>query len=145
MKMSSKELDNLVNAGMLKAEPPDQAEFNGLFRSGVVRLTDSKVAGLSTDSRFSLAYDAAHSFALAAMRWHGYRPSNKRFIVFQALPHTLGVSPNVWRVLDKCHGKRNLADYEGMFEVDDQLLKDLVAATETIAALTGKLGPVKSS
>lgn len=142
--MSSKELDNLVDTGMLKVEPPDQAEFNGSFRSGVTRLADSKVVALSTDSRFSLAYDAAHSFALAAMRWHGYRPSKKRFIVFQALPHTLGVSPNVWRILDKCHSKRNLADYEGMSDVDEQLLKNLVAATETIAALTGKLGPVKS-
>jgi hypothetical protein len=97
---------------------------------------------LSADSRFSLAYDAAHCFALAAMRWHGYRPDNKRFIVFQALQHTLGVGPQVWRVLDKCHAKRNLADYEGSFDVDEQLLKELVAATETIAARVGRLGPL---
>lgn len=140
--MSFKELDNLVGTGLLKREPPDQTEFDGLFRSGVARLTDSKIPGLSADSRFSLAYDAAHAFALAAMRWHGYRPDNKRFIVFQALQHTLGVGPAVWRVLDKCHGARNLADYEGSFAVDEQLLKDLGAATETIAALVSKLGPV---
>jgi hypothetical protein len=46
-------------------------------------------------------------------------------------------------VLDNCHGKRNLADYQGAFEVDAQLLKELVAATETISALVGKLGPVR--
>jgi hypothetical protein len=143
--MSSKELDNLVSVGMLKVEPPDQGEFDGLFRSGVARLADSKIAGLSDDSKFSLAYDAAHSFALAAMRWHGYRPSNKRFVVFQALQHTLGVPPKIWRVLDNCHGKRNLADYQGAFEVDAQLLKDLVGAAETVAALVGKLGPVKGT
>jgi hypothetical protein len=143
--MTSKELDNLVRAALLKTEPPDQAEFDGLFRSGVSRLADSKIAGLSADSQFSLAYDAAHALSLAALRWHGYRPDNKRYIVFQALQHTLGVGPGVWRVLDKCHGKRNRADYEGAFEVDAQLLKDLMAAAETIAALVGKLGPIKGT
>jgi hypothetical protein len=46
---------------------------------------------------------------------------------------------------DNCHGKRNMADYQGAFEVDAQLLKDLVAATETISALAGKLGPVRGT
>lgn len=141
--MSSKELNNLADSGLLKVEPPDQGEFDGLFRSGVARLADSRIAGLSADSRFSLAYDAAHSLALAAMRWHGFRPDNKRFVVFQALPHTLGVGPSVGRVLDACHRKRNLADYEGIFDVDEQLLKDLMAAADTVAALVGKLGPVR--
>jgi hypothetical protein len=121
MSVSSKELDNLVEAKLLKAEPSDQAEFDGLFRSGVARLADSKIAGLSIDSRFSLAYDAAHSFALAAMRWHGYRPSNKRFVVFQALQHTLGIprrksgecstivtANEIWRII-KAHLKSMLS------------------------------------
>lgn len=78
-------LDSLVKAGLLKNEPPDQAEFDGLLKSGSIRLRDAGTTGLSSDSRFDLAYNAAHALALAALRWHGYRPDNRRYIVFQAL------------------------------------------------------------
>ena len=62
-------LQNLVKIGKLKAEPPDQAEFDGLVRSAGRKLPDARNPGLSPDSRFILAYDAAHSLALAALRW----------------------------------------------------------------------------
>ena len=48
-------------------------------------------------SSFDLAYNAAHALCLAALRWHGWRSTN-RFIVFQLLPHTLGLGPEVWRI-----------------------------------------------
>ena len=32
----------------------------------------------------------------------------------------------------KCHEKRNLAEYEGHIEIEDQLLKDLINATQTL-------------
>jgi hypothetical protein len=136
-----KELDNLVRGELLKAEPADQKEFDGLLTSGGKRLADAKVKGLSIDGQFSLAYDAAHAFSLAAMRWHGYRPA-KRYAVFQALQHTLGLPPAIWRVLDKCHGLRNQAEYEGHFQVDKQLLADLLAATDAVQAAVAKLGPI---
>jgi hypothetical protein len=140
--MSSKELDNLVERGLLKREPGDQQEFNGLAASGRKRLTDAKKIGLSAESRFDLAYNAAHAFALTAMRWHGYRPDNKRYIVFQALGHTLGIKPEIRRVLDNCHGRRNTFEYDGTFNVDRQLLADLVAAAELLESAVGGLGPV---
>ena len=77
---------------VLKAEPPDRKEFEGLKRSGQARLHDAKNTSLSLESRFDLAYNAAHSLCLAALRWHGYRPS-QRYIVFQLLPHTLQLGP----------------------------------------------------
>src|SRR5439155_22182902 len=115
--MTSKELANLADLGLLKAEPPDQREFKGLVDSGRKRLADALRQGLSSESKFDLAYNAAHAFSLAAMRWHGYRP-DKRFVVFQALAHTLALGPDVWRVLDRCHGIRNAMEYEGYAEID---------------------------
>jgi hypothetical protein len=101
--------ENLSGPGKpLAPEPPDMKEFAGLQRSGLVRLKDAENSVNSLESRFDLAYNAAHALALAALRWHGYRPS-KRYIVFQILPHTLGLGPEVWRVLSKCHDIRNLA------------------------------------
>jgi hypothetical protein len=69
---------------------------------------------------------------LAALRRLGFR-SNHRYIVFQVLPHTLGLGPEVWRVLDKCHNTRNLGEYEGMLDIDERLVKDLIAATVTVS------------
>ena len=140
--MSSKELDNLVRISLLKKEPADQGEFNGLVKSGRTRLNDAKTPGLSPEGRFDLAYNAAHAFALAALRWHGFRPDNKRYVVFQSLEHSLRLKPELWRVLDKCHSVRNLAEYEGHFDADEQLLKDLLRITEAVGHCVEKLGPV---
>jgi hypothetical protein len=133
--------DNLCGAGKpLKAEPPDAKEFAGLVRSGKARLQDAGSKGLALESRFDLAYNAAHALCLAALRWHGYRSGN-RYIVFQLLPHTLGLGPEVWRVLSKCHEIRNLGEYEGDLNVDERIVTDLIAAAQTVAAKVAALPP----
>lgn len=121
----------------LRAEPPDAQEFAGLKRSGLSRLKDASNASLSLEGRFDLAYNAAHALCLAALRRQGYRPAN-RYIVFQVLPHTLGLGPEVWRVLAKCHEVRNLGEYEGDLNIDDRLLADLLAAGRAVAAALEK-------
>ncbi len=129
--MNSINLDNLVKIGQLKIESPDQSEFSGLLQSGKARLKDAANTMLAVESRFDLAYNAAHSLALAALRWKGYRPAN-RYIVFQTLPATVGLGIEVWRVLAKCHERRNVAEYEGSLEIDDRLLKDLLVAAQAL-------------
>lgn len=129
--MSLQNLDNLVKTGQLKNEPMNQLEFSGLLRSGQSRLNDAINTTLAKESRFDLAYNAAHALSLAALRWHGYRAGN-RYLVFQSLPHTIGVGPETWRILAKCHDLRNLAEYEGFLDIDDQLLDELIIATQLI-------------
>lgn len=97
------------------------------------RLKDAQVSTLSLESRFDLAYNAAHAMSLAALRWHGFRSSN-RYIVFQVLPHTLGLGPEVWRVLAKGHDIRNLGEYEGDVNIDERIVRDLVSASLRVAA-----------
>ena len=75
--MPSLELDNLVKIGSLKSEAGSQDEFDGLMESARTRLTDSKNEALALESRFDLAYNASHAIALAALRWHGYRSTNR--------------------------------------------------------------------
>jgi hypothetical protein len=126
-------LENLAGPGKpLRAEPPDENETQGLLRTGLARLHDASNASLALESRFDLAYNAAHALCLAALRRKGFRASN-RYIVFQVLPHTLGLGPEVWRVLDKCHNTRNLGEYEGLLDVDDRLVADLVSAAQEVA------------
>lgn len=139
--MTLENLKNLSRINQLKAEPPDQREFDGMVRSAIVRLVDAKNDSLSRDSRFDLAYNAAHSLALAALRWHGYR-SDKRYLVFQCLVHTLGFSPAKAKVFSLCHERRNIAEYEGHLEVDDQLIEELIALTDELLQSVTALGPV---
>ena len=135
-------LDNLCGPNKpLAAEPPDAAEFAGLKRSGLALLQDAGNSSLSLEGRFDLAYNAAHALSLAALRWHGYRAGN-RYIVFQVLPHTLGLGPEVWRVLAKCHEVRNLGEYEGDLNVDERIVTDLIAACKAVVAALDKLPPL---
>lgn len=134
-------LENLARIGKLKREAPDAREFAGLLRSGRVRLADAHKVGLSLESRFDLAYNAAHALALAALRWHGYRSDN-RYLVFQVLEFTVGLPAAVWRVLALCHERRNLAEYEGHLEVDERLVEDLLSAADELLRRVEDLAPL---
>lgn len=140
--MSSESLERLAKARQLKAEPPARKEFENLLRLGQTYLADARSRNLSLESRFILAYDAAHALSLAALRWHGYRSEN-RYLVFQCLQHTLGLGPEHWRVLALCHERRNAALYQGMFLFDEQLLAELRTATEAVLQKLGALAPPK--
>jgi hypothetical protein len=49
------------------------------------------------------------------------------------LPHTLGLGPEVWRILSKAHEIRNRAEYEGDIGVDERVVHDLIAACGIVA------------
>jgi hypothetical protein len=133
--------ENLCGPGKpLRAEPPDPKEFAGLRDMGLAKLADARRSALAVESQFDLAYNAAHALCLAALRWHGYRSSN-RYIVFQLLPQTLALGPEVWRVLAKSHEVRNLGEYEGMLDLTERLVKDLIVACEKVAAKVTALDP----
>lgn len=131
--MSNDKLDNLVKIGKLKPERATADEIAGLIRSGEARLADAKFETLSIESRFDLAYNAAHALALAALRAAGYRSEN-RYLVFQCLQHTLDLASEQWRVLDQAHRKRNVAEYEGDLDVDIQLIEATIRVADEIAS-----------
>ena len=137
-------LDRLVAIGTLKAEPPNEAEFAGLVASAVARLRDAERTENSLEGRFDLAYHAAHAFSLAALRWHGYRPDNKRYIVFQALAHTLSLPAAQWRVLDDAHRRRNQVEYEGFLDLTPELLDSVLRVTREVEKRVRNLGPIEA-
>lgn len=129
--MSRTNLENLVRIGKLKAEPPSRAEIEGLVRSGKNRLRDAENESLNLESRFDLAYNAVHALSLAALRLCGYRSEN-RYQVFQCLTHTLDLPSELWRVLDNAHRKRNLAEYEGVVDVDAALVAAVIRVAREV-------------
>ena len=140
----SRELANLERIGKLAPEPGTRGEIAGLLTSGAERLADARNEGLALSSRFDLAYNAAHAFSLAALRWHGYRSEN-RYLVFQVLPHTLRLPATTWRVLAKAHEIRNVAEYEGHFDADAIVLRNLIEAAEAVRTAVAALPALPES
>lgn len=131
-------LENLVRIHELNKETADKREFMGLVNAASDRLNDAENNSLSYASRFDLAYNAAHGLALAALRAAGYR-SDKRYLVFQCLIHTTAIDKKYVRLFATCHDKRNLAEYEGHFEADEQLLSELIACTKELKTFVDKI------
>ena len=65
------ELDSLVGSGLLKREPPSDAELRQFIAHARHALADAALPGISPSGRFDLAYNAAHALSLAALRANG--------------------------------------------------------------------------
>jgi hypothetical protein len=71
-------LERLTGPGQpLAAEPPNEAEFEGLKHSGMTRLADCRLKRLSLEGRFDLAYDVRGLFGDLVRR--GCDPDLHRF------------------------------------------------------------------
>lgn len=124
--MSIAALDNLVKIRQLATEPRNETEIRRLLRMAQTHLADAQQPSVSVEGRYLSAYAAGHSAGLAVLRHHGYRSEN-RYIVFQSLTHTLGWPAERWRLLDAAHRARNLAEYEGLMEVELSQVTALIA------------------
>ena len=132
--MNKDKLEALVKIKLLQTEDANVGEVESLIESGKVRLRDAGNCDLGIESRFDLAYNSVHSIALAALRKNGYR-SDKRYLVFQCLEHTVGIQASHWRVLDTAHRKRNNAEYEGVFDVNEELVASIIRVTKEVLNL----------
>ena len=108
--------------------------ISNLISSGKARLEDAKNAYLSDESRFDLACNADCSLSLAALQRTGYRSNYNRYVVLQSLKHTLDISKESVRILGAAHRIRNLAEYEGGTEFNEQTIEAIIRAAEEISA-----------
>jgi len=75
---------------------------------------------------------------ISSIKNAGYR-SESRYIVFQCAQHTIDLEPEYWRVLSDAHRQRNVAEYEGHIEVNEQLLEALARVVDMVAERVQKL------
>ena len=111
-------LQNLAKIGQLKPHKATAEEVARLLAAVRRNLADAEVNGISNETRFDCGYKAVMQCALIAMMVNGYRPSTSapghHQTMLQSLPLTLGVSNDVWIVLDALRKKRNQNDYTGV-------------------------------
>lgn len=110
-------LQNLLKIGRLKEHQPTAAEVQRLLAAVNRNRQDAAAANISDETRFDAAYKAVMQCALVAMMAAGFRPAvnepGHHQTMIQSLPLTLGVSNDVWVVLDALRRQRNANDYTG--------------------------------
>ena len=124
-------LENLERIELLTPLERSETEFTQLVAKAKMLHMDSMRSDLSVQSRFHLAYEASFALALAALRWHGYRPAGNRYVVFQALSHTMELGSEV-ALLSKAHGMRNEVEYDAEPFDDLRFLEELISVNEIL-------------
>ncbi|HEY6898253.1 MAG TPA: hypothetical protein VI279_13405 [Rhodocyclaceae bacterium] len=127
--MQEPDLESLIRIGKLRPVPCEPQVFDRLLRSGRQRLIDARLDGLSTESRFDLAYNAATALALAILSGQGYRA--QRMPPFLALPYVVPMEPEIRRYLAQGHA---LASNHEHGEVDEALAGNLIQAALNLLA-----------
>lgn len=132
-------LDNLVKTGQLKKHVPTPDEIQRLLRAIRRNLDDSRIAAVSDEARFDMAYRAIMQCALVGVLASGYRPSTQmpghHQTMIQTLSLTMGVPKSVWLVLDALRKKRNLSDYIGD-GTDPESVRECIVQAESLIAHT---------
>lgn len=125
-----------LTEGRLKRHKPSRQEIASLAALADRRLADSRVAGISGEGRFLLAYNAAIALASAALHAAGYRTSTNlpghHAVTIASLALTFGADPAAVAALEAWRKKRNRATYEASAAFSEHEVDELVT-------LVGKL------
>jgi hypothetical protein len=130
--------DDWLKKGRLKRHRPARQEIASLVALADRGIADSRIAGVSPEGRFVLAYNAAIALATAALHAAGYRTSSSlpghHSVTIASLALTVGADAGVVAALDAWRRKRNRATYDAPAAVSEQELGELVALVEKLKA-----------
>lgn len=125
--------------GRLQQQPTTPREIADLLVVAERGLKDAQATVISTDLRFSAAYDAALTLATVALRCTGYRTRGAAHhaTTFEALPSVMGEQAQARADLfEACRMKRNVTHYRRAGEVTagevDELLTAAVAFRDEV-------------
>ncbi len=101
-----------------RTSPEEIKDLLGLIERD---LADCRTPGLSTDWRFSIAYNAALQTATVALAASGYRAAREahHYRIIQSLAHTITADKDVINQLNRFRKKRNIGGYERVGTISD--------------------------
>jgi hypothetical protein len=147
-------LENLARIGKLRRHSPTPAEITRLIAAVHRNLRDARVAGISAETRFDVAYKAVMQCSLAALMANGFRPSTSEpghhATLIQSLAITIELPSERCVVLDKLRRLRNLSDYSGADISEEEAAACIRSAQFVVDTLEARLrskhpGLMKSS
>jgi uncharacterized protein (UPF0332 family) len=133
-------LEDWLNEGRLKAHTTDQKEIEQLFAVFKRDMADAQAEALSTDRRFTTAYNAALMVARAALAASGYRTSGEgnHYWTIQSLAFTLQPDIKSIKKFNKFRKKRNISDYEMTGMVSEQEVGEMLSLAQDLRAAVEK-------
>jgi hypothetical protein len=108
-------LDQWFSNGWLILHKTSQQEITNLFAVAARDLRDASLAGLSSDGRLSLGYNAALQAAAAALYAAGYRAAKGQAIhvrTIQSIEYTIGADAQTVREFERFAVKRHRGHYD---------------------------------
>jgi hypothetical protein len=112
------------------------------------KIGDAHIKGLSTDSRFSIAYDAARSLSMTVVRASGYRikeVGGAHYNTFLALKAADSEFSRIANYFDICRSKRNTVQYDRVDAVSstetEQLVMEVIGFQQTVHSWLAKHHP----
>jgi hypothetical protein len=132
-------LDDWLRNGWLIEQKPSPREITDLLRIADRDLKECQHAGLSSDWRLAIAYNAALQSATAALSAAGYRASrdSHHYRVIQTLAHTIGADADLVAKLDAFRKKRNISDYERSGAVSAQEAREMFTLARRLRKSVG--------
>jgi hypothetical protein len=127
-------LSDWLEKGWLVRHKPDRREIKELLGIADRDIADAQAEGISTDTRLSIAYNAALQLGVAALAAAGYRAGHEahHYRVIQSLAFTIGANTELIDQLDGFRKKRNISDYERAGAVSDQEAKEMLTLAKTL-------------
>jgi hypothetical protein len=128
-------LRDWLKNGWITQQESSRDEIRDLLAVVERDLRDCRTAGLSSDWRFNIAYNAALQAATAALAAAGFHAAREghHVRVMQSLAYTIGIEPQYIRRLDAFRKKRNLASYEIGGSISEQEAKEMVEMAEVLS------------
>lgn len=123
----------LQDQGHLRPHKTSTKEVADILRVVDRDLADARVAQVSADRRFVIAYSAALELATIALYAVGFRTAGTghHWATFQALPHIMGSQVQTRAdFLNACRSKRNITDYDRAGEISESEVQALLTETE---------------
>ena len=127
-------LQGWLNEGRLRTHKTSRKEIEQLFAVFERDMADARAENLSTDRRFTTAYNAALMAARAALAASGYRTSGEgnHYWTIQSLAFTLKPDIKTVEKFNKFRQKRNISDYEMIGMVSEQEVTEMIALAQEL-------------
>lgn len=124
-------LKKWISENRLVEHKTSQQEIQSLLKLVERDIQDAKIEALSSDRRFSTAYNAALQLATSTLYTSGYRTKPNKgghhWITFAVLPDIMGDSVMEYSdYFDTCRTKRNISDYTSADEISQGEAVELI-------------------
>ena len=128
-------LKEWLSNGILTEEKTTPDEISDLLKTIMREFAEIESTGLSLDSIFRFAYNAARQCAKLALRASGYRVQGKNgahFWVLQSLRLTMGTDVETIENLEKFRRKRNIVEYEAAEVISQTEADEMLAMAKLL-------------